>query len=133
MINYTDILREHNLKVTPQRLAIVNELYSKRHINIESLYELMMKKFDSISLATIYKNINLMLESTLVQEVKIPNTKSVYELTKESHSHLVCTKCLNVEDIIIDLKTIENNVMDTNKFKINSTSLTLSGICKKCS
>ncbi len=133
MINYTDILREHNLKVTPQRLAIVNELYLKGHISIEALYELMIKKFDSISLATIYKNINLMLESALVQEVKVPNAKSVYELTKASHSHLICTECSNIEDITIDLKTIQNNVLHTNEFKVSFTSLSLSGICKKCS
>ncbi|NPA60635.1 MAG: transcriptional repressor, partial [Epsilonproteobacteria bacterium] len=80
MINYTNTLRQHNLKATPQRLAITEILYKQGHINIESLYELMVQKFNSISLATIYKNINLMIEGSFIQEVKIPNAKSVYEL-----------------------------------------------------
>ncbi len=132
MINYTNIIREHNLKVTPQRLAIVNELHLKGHISVEALYKSMVKKFDSISLATIYKNINLMLENILVQEVKIPNQKSVYELTKEAHSHLMCTKCLNIQDITIDLKTINDSIFDTSEFKVTSTNFIFSGICKKC-
>ncbi|MCF6309528.1 MAG: transcriptional repressor [Sulfurimonas sp.] len=132
MINYTDILREHNLKATPQRLAITNELYTKGHVSIESLYELMVKKFNSISLATIYKNINLMQKNSFIQEVKIPQAKSVYELTKASHSHLACTKCLGVEDITIDLNVIIDTITKTSSFKIDSANLVVSGICKNC-
>lgn len=132
MINYTNILREHNLKATPQRLAITDELYKKGHISIESLYELMVKKFNSISLATIYKNINLMLENSFIQEIKIPYTKSVYELTQAPHSHLACKECSAVEDITIDLNSIVDTITKKSDFKIISTNLVLSGICKNC-
>ncbi len=133
MINYTDILREHNLKATPQRLAIANTLYTNGHITIDSLYEVMVEKFNAISLATIYKNINLMLENSFIKEVKLPNAKSVYELTQAPHSHLVCTKCSAIEDITIDLNSIIDTVTKTSSFKVDSTNLVLSGICKKCS
>ncbi len=132
MNNYTHILREHNLKATPQRLAITDALYINGHITIESLYELMIKKFKSISLATIYKNINLMLENSFIKEVKIPNAKSVYELTKETHSHLVCSKCSKVEDITINLASIVDEVTATNNFQVNSTNFIISGVCKSC-
>jgi|FLOH01.1.fsa_nt_gi Fur family transcriptional regulator, peroxide stress response regulator len=132
MNNYTDTLREHNLKATPQRLAIADVLYANGHISIESLYEVMIKRFSSISLATIYKNINLMLENSFIQEVKIPNSKSVYELTKSSHSHLVCEVCDHVSDIDIDLKNIIENTSKLNNFQIDKTDLILSGVCKNC-
>ncbi|MEA1892381.1 MAG: Fur family transcriptional regulator [Campylobacterota bacterium] len=132
MNDYTQILREHNLKATPQRLAIANVLDARGHITIESLYEIMLKKFNSISLATIYKNINIMLENSFVQEVKIPHAKSVFELKKTAHSHLVCDTCGEVEDIAIDLSNIIDNVAKTDNFKIESASLILSGFCKNC-
>jgi len=132
MINYTDELRRHNLKATPQRLAISNALHSCGHINIDSLYEMMLKKFNSISLATIYKNINLMLENSYIQEVKIPQSKSVYELTKNYHSHLVCTACGEVEDIKLNMNLITSEVNSNSNFKISKTDVVLSGICKKC-
>jgi len=132
MINYTNNLREHNLKATPQRLAITDILYTKGHISVEVLYEMMLKKFNSISLATIYKNINLMIENSFIQEVKIPNAKSVYELTKEEHSHLVCQKCNKVLDIKIDLDSIVTQTSDAYHFNIKNSNLILSGLCQNC-
>ncbi len=132
MINFTDELRQHNLKATPQRLAISSALHNSGHINIDVLYTLMLQKFNSISLATIYKNINLMLENSFIQEVKIPQQKSVYELTKATHSHLVCKECGEVEDISLDMETILNQVTLKSNFKISKTDLVLSGICTNC-
>ena len=132
MNNYTTMLREHNLKATPQRLAIADILYMNGHISIENLYTNMIKKFNSISLATIYKNINLMLETSFIQEVKIPHAKSVYELTKETHSHLACENCGMVQDIVINLNTIIDETSKTNSFQISSSELVLSGTCKDC-
>ena len=132
MINYTNILREHNLKATPQRLTIANILYKQGHITIENLYEMMIKKFHSISLATIYKNINLMVENSFIKEVKIPHAKSVYELKRESHSHLACEKCGEIEDMVIDLDAVVENALSNNTFKVISSELVLSGICKNC-
>jgi len=132
MINYTDELRRHNLKVTPQRLAISDALHSYGHINIDALYEMMLKKFNSISLATIYKNINIMQENSFIQEVKIPQNKSVYELTKSNHSHLVCTKCGEVEDINLNINTIINEANSNKNFEISKADIVLSGICEKC-
>lgn len=132
MNNYTDALRAHNLKATPQRLAIINILDLNGHVSLENLYTQMLSKFHSISLATIYKNINLMLESSFIQEVKIPYGKSVYELTKSEHSHLVCENCLSVEDIEIDLDEIQKSTNRTTQFQIDSATIVFSGLCKKC-
>ena len=93
MTNYTNLLKEYDLKVTPQRVAIVEELYNNGHMNIDDLYKKLLSKFPSVSLATIYKNINAMVEKVFLSEVKIPNTKSVYELVKTEHAHLVCSCC----------------------------------------
>lgn len=132
MINFTDELRLHNLKATPQRLAISDAMHTHGHINIDSLYAIMLKKFNSISLATIYKNINLMLDNSFIQEVKLPQNKSVFEITKEVHSHLVCQKCEEVSDIDLELQTILHEVQEQSEFKVSKTNLVLSGICKKC-
>lgn len=132
MNDFSLLLHQHNLKVTPQRLAISDIIYTHGHVNIEFLYEKMLARFASISLATIYKNINLMLENTFVQEVKIPNAKSVYELTKEQHSHLVCQKCGCVSDISVNTQNIINTTSKLTPFHIESASVVFSGFCKEC-
>lgn len=67
MTNYTNLLKEYDLKVTPQRVAIVEELYKNGHMNIDDLYKKLLSKFPSVSLATIYKNINAMIEKFFSQ------------------------------------------------------------------
>lgn len=132
MINYVQMLRAHNLKVTPQRLAIAAILELHGHTTIETLYEEMLRKFDSISLATIYKNIHLMLKNSFVQEVKILHTKSVFELTKEAHSHLICKECLSIQDVVVDLENISFQVDKILNFEVHSASVVFDGHCKEC-
>lgn len=132
MTNYTNLLKEYDLKVTPQRVAIVEELYNNGHMNIDDLYKKLLSKFPSVSLATIYKNINAMVEKVFLSEVKIPNSKSVYELVKSEHAHLVCSCCGSIEDISLDATSLLNEVSSLSSFKIDSTNIVLSGICPKC-
>lgn len=132
MEDYTTILRQYNLKATPQRLAIIQSIDTYGHINIDNLYEEVKNKFNSISLATIYKNINAMIENMLLLEVKIPHKKSVYEIVKEEHSHLICDKCGDVLDIDVDTNSIVDNISNKYDFTINQSDLVLSGICKNC-
>ena len=131
MTNYTNLLKEYDLKVTPQRVAIVEELYKNGHMNIDDLYKKLLAKFPSISLATIYKNINAMVEKVFLSEVKIPETKSVYELVKAEHAH--CSCCGYIEDIMLDSSDIAEQVSKISSFKVNSTNIVISGICSKCS
>ena len=127
-----ELLKEHELKVTPQRLKIISMLEKHGHSNIEDLYREMLKEFPSVSLATIYKNINQMIENGLVQEVKLPRTKSVYELIKEPHLHMVCDKCHKVEDIVIGAEKIIEEAEKLSGYKIKESFITLRGICPEC-
>ncbi len=132
MNNYTNVLREHNLKATPQRLAILEIICLNGHINIDKLYEDVKVKFESISQATIYKNISAMTKSMLLFEVKLPNEKSVYEIVKDNHSHLLCKECGKVQDIDIDTKSIIDDISSKHTFIIEQSDLVLSGSCEKC-
>ncbi len=132
MENYVNQLRDHQLKATPQRIAIAEALDKHGHLSIDGLYALLKEKFHSLSLATIYKNIHIMMENSFVAEVKLPEQKSVYELTKEAHSHLLCKNCGAVEDIKIDLSHAIDEAKKSSNFEIESVSLVFSGLCNKC-
>jgi Fur family peroxide stress response transcriptional regulator len=83
-------------------------------------------------LATIYKNINAMLSKTLLTEVKLPSKKSVYEIVKDSHSHLLCNMCGEVVDIDISIANIENQVSKEYNFDVTKSDLVLNGVCSNC-
>jgi Fur family peroxide stress response transcriptional regulator len=131
-MDYTHLLKEYNLKVTPQRLAIVEELHSHGHLNIDDLYNLLQKKFPSISLATIYKNIHAMIEKIFLSEVKLPNEKTVYELTKAQHAHIVCSNCKKIMDVEVDTSSLQKEAAGFSSFEVEEIAVVFTGICTDC-
>lgn len=132
MKNNLELLKSYQLKITPQRLAIVEELAKYGHLSIEDLYQGLLERFPTISLATVYKNINAMEEKDFVQEVKIPDLKSKYELSKAHHAHVVCHECKKVEDIIVSTEKVLDEVKDVSHYKIDREDLVFTGICPEC-
>ena len=132
MKNLNITLKDYNLKSTPQRLAILESIFNHGHINIDKLYEEIKTKFSSISQATIYKNINIMTKNMLLFEVKLPNQKSVYEIKKYEHSHLLCKNCTKITDIPIDIETVISDISKKYNFCIEQSDLVLTGYCKSC-
>ena len=127
-----DLLKKYKLTVTPQRLEIVNILERHGHINIDDLYVELKVGFPSVSLATVYKNINLMLEKKFVLEVQIQDKKNVYELAKKEHSHVICTECNAVQDIYVDTKKLFAEVTQMSHFSLQSSNITFNGFCLTC-
>jgi len=131
-MNYEQLLRTHTLKVTPQRLGILNLMERSGHISIEQLYKEIKVHFSAISLATLYKNIHAMMATSLITEVQLPHMKPRYEITKETHGHLLCTECGCFEDIAVNLNDVIKEVSNTTHYKIDESQLVLSGRCVKC-
>lgn len=131
-MNNTTLLQKYNLKATPQRLEIVKILGNVGHTNVDNLYAELKQKFPSISLSTIYKNINTMIEKRFVTEVKLNGLKNVYELIKERHSHVVCIRCHRVIDINVNVSEVLNKAKEISNFDLNESSLTFHGFCPNC-
>jgi len=131
-LDYINLLKNNDLKVTPQRLIIVKELDTKGHMSIDDLYIALHSAFPSISLATIYKNINVMINKLFIQEVKIPNEKSVYELAKEEHAHALCVKCNAIMDMNLDVSKFIRKAETLSNYSLSKSSVIFSGICPTC-
>lgn len=131
-MKYEHLLKGHRLKITPQRIAIIELMYQKGHINIDELYSAIRKKFTSISLATLYKNIHTMMEVSLIREVKVPGQKSKYEIEKESHIHVLCNVCGDLEDIPLNPAEILENAVQLSQYRTEEISVVISGICPEC-
>lgn len=132
MNDYIQKLKEHNLKVTPQRLGIFSLIQMSGHISIEELYVALRKDFSTISLATLYKNIHSMVEVNLLKEVKIPNGKSKYEIIKKEHSHMICKQCSKLEDLELPLEEVIHTASQKSGYLFDDNALVLSGICPQC-
>lgn len=132
MKNHITLLKKKKLTVTPQRLELLSVLSINAHISIEDIYKLLSVTFPSVSLATVYKNVNNMLEKELLMEVQIPNKKNVYELIKEEHSHVNCVKCGEILDLILNTNDIYKEAEQKSSFKLNSNAIIFNGLCANC-
>ncbi|MBZ7972601.1 MULTISPECIES: peroxide-responsive transcriptional repressor PerR [Campylobacter] len=130
------MLKKHDLKATPQRLCILKILKRHEHPNIEELYKEIKQEYPSISLATVYKNLNTLREQGLVVEISALNQKTCYDIYEEEHMHIVCSKCGNIEDLSFkDVKLKEYQEFLEKKIGslINYLAVcTYIDSCKKC-
>jgi len=134
MTNYAQLLKTHELKATFQRTQILEVIEKYGHIAIEKIYEEVSKVHASLSLATIYKNIILMVERGVLTEVPIIGQKSKYEIVKKDHIHLICTQCGMVKDKMLDEDTAQDTekVAETSGFSLDHRQVNLYGVCESC-
>jgi Fe2+ or Zn2+ uptake regulation protein len=134
MTDYAALLKKSGLKATFQRMNILECIDVHGHMSIDAIYEQVVKRHPSLSLATIYKNIILMVENGVLVEVPITGKKSKYELTKEDHIHLVCTECGEVEDKPMQSMTDElfTSITKQENFTLSKQQINLYGVCSHC-
>lgn len=102
------------------------------HISIEELYQHIRGQFSSISLATLYKNINKMVDKSLVREVKIPGQKTRYEIEKTAHAHLLCNKCGELKDMEFDVEKLLDEAGKNSHYLPKEVTIVVSGLCPAC-
>lgn len=132
MEKYIEILKQNSIKVTPQRLAMVSLIEQHGHISVADIYERIKKNFPTISLATVYKNINSMIESNFIKELKVVGYEVRYELAKEDHSHLICIECGEVLDIVLKTDAISNYASINSNYKVKEITVQVKGVCRNC-
>lgn len=99
MISVQEKLRTKNLKVTPQRIAIYNAVVQlNNHPTAESIAEVVKADYPSISVGTVYKVLNVFVDSGLLNKVKSDRDIMRYDAMLSHHHHLYCNETDRIED-----------------------------------
>lgn len=136
-----DLLREKGLKVTSQRLMVLNILsaHGDEHLTVEEIYDLVKEESPEIGLATIYRTVQVLLELHVIEKVTFDDGFARYELNGEEtgsghrHHHAICTQCGKVYSLETDLlDTLEKQVFESLGFEVTDHEVKLYGLCSAC-
>lgn len=136
-----DLLREKGLKVTSQRLMVLNILsaHGDEHLTVEEIYDLAKEESPEIGLATIYRTVQVLLELHVIEKVTLDDGFARYELNGEEtgsghrHHHAICTQCGKVYSLETDLlDTLEKQVFESLGFEVTDHEVKLYGLCSAC-
>ncbi len=132
---YVELLKKHDLKITPQRLSILTYLSSHHnHPTAEEIYETLKKKNPSLSKTTIYNNLETLTKAGILYKLTICPTEHRYDINTDMHHHFICKNCGTIYDINFqcpNIEQIQKRVTDQGHH-IDEVHGYFKGICKEC-
>ncbi len=131
MEKYVRLLKENQIKITPQRLSILKYLDEHRtHPDADKIYSKLKEKNPALSKTTVYNSLEILRKHDLIQSLTISGSESRYDFKNTMHHHFLCKKCGDIIDI--DIKCPNAEKISENGYKIDEVHGYFKGTCKKC-
>lgn len=122
------------LRMTHQREIILQELEkSKDHPSADELYERVKKKSPRISLATVYRNLEILSETGAIRKIEISGRQKRFDWILSHHNHIYCVACHRIDNI--DMENSEKLSLrseDSRGYKVGGYRVEFFGYCPDC-
>ena len=130
------ILHNEGLRFTSQREAVWNEIISSDdHREADEIYMAIKQKGVSVSRATVYRTIDVLLKNNFVRKLDIGVGPSKFEhkIDSHHHDHIICIHCGRIEEFMVDqIENLQDKVAEEYGFKLVRHIHQLFGLCENC-
>jgi Fur family transcriptional regulator, peroxide stress response regulator len=126
-----------NVRNTKQRQAILEAIERHGgHLTADEIYRLVKRRFPSLSLGTVYRNLRLLVAQGDLRELDFRMRGAYFETIKDSHYHLICRVCGSISDADIPvecrLQSVVGQARNLDGFSIEEHRLDFIGVCAAC-
>jgi len=133
---FRDFIEQRNLRMTSQRQAIVDSVFSThKHFTAEQLLEWSRKRDPSVSRATVYRTLPLLTESGLVREMDFGKDYKFYDpnyAEHPHHNHIICQDCEKIVEFESDkIEKIETEISHRLGFSVKTHRLQITASCEE--
>ena len=134
---FLNFLRSRGHRVTGERMTLFEEIFSQHgHIDAEALLAAIAARGSKISRATVYRNLDLLVECGLARKQQLGRRRFLYEHVHsgQHHDHLVCTVCGRVVEFVSPgIAALQTEICRAHGFVPTHHTLQISGLCTRCS
>lgn len=124
------------MRVTRERMVLFEEIYDQhQHIDADCLLESMQRNGLKISRATVYRNLELLVECGLVRKHRLGRNRYLFEHIHagQEHDHLVCTRCGRVVEFVSPgIAAMQAEICRAHGFVPARHNLQIQGLCTGC-
>jgi len=129
------IIKENNNRNTIQKELVLDALHKLNHPTAEEIYLFIKNQHTSVSKATVYRNLNLLVSKGEVLRIPTVDLADHFDHTSYRHCHAQCNGCGSVYDLKLDIQFVDdlkNQIEDNYGFDVISQEIIFTGLCKEC-
>src|SRR6267143_3850327 len=133
---FIDFLTQKNLRLTSQRHAIIESVFSTRqHFTAEQLLEWSRARDKSVSRATVYRTLPLLTESGLLRAMDFGKDHKFYDpnyAQHPNHNHIICQDCDKIVEFDSEkIEKLESEISHKLGFELKAQRLSITGRCEE--
>jgi Fur family transcriptional regulator, peroxide stress response regulator len=127
-------MNKYKYKRSRQRERILGILRgTNTHPTASWVYDELKKEFNNLSMGTVYRNINILIDQNLVQKIESGSSFDRFDANIEQHYHFVCKECGSIDDLpIAAFDDLNEKINQMTEYQAEKHRLDFHGVCPGC-